>query len=61
MLYRNILISHALGLVLSRDQYLVQILAHIDLTALYLDTLFQCCFGTVDKMLLLDFHFLDQL
>ena len=61
MLHGNILVSHLLRLVLRRGQNHVQILAHIDLAALYLHALLNGFLCSVYKMLLLNPHFLDQL
>ena len=59
MLYGNIFISKLLRFILRADKHLIQILAHIYLTALDLHSLLKCRFGAVQKMLLIDFHFLD--
>ena len=61
MLHRDILISHALCLILSADQHLVEILSHIRLPALYLDALLQCLLHPVKEIVPVDLHPLNQL
>ena len=60
MLYGDIIISHLLCLILCTNQYLIQCLADINLAAGHLGSCFQMADCIVYKMLLLDFHFLNQ-
>ena len=60
MFHRDILISKHLHLILSRDQYLVQILPHIGLSSLNLGSLTDHLFDFVHKILLIDLHLLDH-
>ena len=63
MLYRNILISHCLCLVLSMDKDLVQIIAHIDLctAAAYLCARCQMALCILCEMLYVYLHLVNQL
>ena len=61
MLYRNIFITKHLHLILCRNQYLIQILSHIRLTALYLRTLLNQLLHPVQKGLRINFHLFDHL
>ena len=61
MLHRNIFVSHLLCFIFCVDQSLIQILSDIDLSALHFRALAKTFFHTIDKQLLLDSHFLDQI
>ena len=61
MLYRYILVSHLLRLVLRMDQRLVKILAHKLLPALHLRALAQCFLCTVHDNVLVNPHLLHKL
>ena len=61
MLYGDIFVTHLFCFVRCADQYLVQILTDIRLTALHLYSLLQSLFCTVYKMILLDLHLFHKL
>ena len=60
MLHGNILVSHLLGLILSAQQCLVQVLADIRLAAGHLGSSAQRILHTPFEMLLVNLHFLNQ-
>ena len=59
MLYRNVLISHLPGFVLCMDQYIIQILSHINLAALHLRTFVKHLLHAVHHIRCLETHFLQ--
>ena len=61
MLHGDIFISHLRCLILRMDQYIVQVLSHKNLAALYLGTLREQFFHTVHDVGRLKAHFLQQL
>ena len=61
MLHGNIFVSHLPGFILCGGKHLIQIPSHINLSALHLDTLAHRVLHPVNKVLLLNTHFLNQL
>ncbi len=61
MLYRYILVSQLLCLILCADQHLVQVGSYINLSSLYLGAFGQGLLHTAYKMFLLNLHLLYQL
>ena len=60
MLYGDIFISQCLCFILCAEQYLIQLLADIRLTALHLDSFLQALFHTGSKSLCINPHFLYE-
>ena len=61
MLHGNIFVSHLPCLILCGGKHLIQLPSHINLSALHLDTLAHRVLHPVNKVLLLNTHFLNQL
>ena len=60
MLYGYILIAHLLCFVLGADQYFVQLLTDINLSAGNFHSLCQMIFRIVHEMLFVDLHLFNQ-
>ena len=60
MLYRNILISHLFGFILSHGKDFIKVLSDIYLSALDFRSFFKSFFYTIDKMFFINLHFLNH-